>query len=125
MTLQDLPNFEKYEGGSQIRRSAKPIRVNIVEGYGRRHYKQDFIRFLSFAHASCDETIDHLESLFETGSLTNESRFRDLSRQLDLLGRKLNSFIGSVERGHRPGKPENSPRESRIPRPGPRISHPE
>src|SRR4030095_5283817 len=101
MTLQNLPKFEMYEEASQIRRSAKSISANIVEDYGRRRYKQEFIRFLIFAHASCDETIDHLEILFETGSLTNEVPYRDLSALLDLLGRKLNVFIGSVERSHR------------------------
>jgi four helix bundle protein len=100
MTLQDLPKFEMYEEGSQIRRSAKSIFANIVEGYGRRRYKQEF-RFLVFAHASCDETIDHLDLLFETGSLTNEVLYRDLSAQLDLLGRKLNVFIDAVRRSHR------------------------
>ena len=48
-----------------------------------------------------DETIDHLEILLETKSLTNEVVSRDLSTQLDLLGRKLNVFIDSVERSHR------------------------
>ena len=32
MTLQDLPKFEMYEEGSQIRRFVKSIRSNIVEG---------------------------------------------------------------------------------------------
>lgn len=101
MTMRELPKFETYEEGSQIRRSVKSIRSNIVEGYGRRRYKQEFIRFLVFAHASCAETIDHLEGLFETGSLTNETTYRDLGAQLDLRGRKLNVFIESVEREHR------------------------
>src|SRR5437016_7551342 len=100
MTVQELPKFEMYEEASQIRRSVKSIRSNIVEGYGRRRYKQEFIRFLVFAHASCDETIDHLEGLFETGSLKNEATYRDLQAQLDLLGRKLNVFIEGVEREH-------------------------
>jgi four helix bundle protein len=100
MTLDNLPKFEIYEVASQIRRSAKSISTNIVEGYGRRRYKQEFIRFLVFAHASCDETIEHLEMLFETASLTNELIHRDLSVQLALLGRKLNVFIDSVERSH-------------------------
>jgi four helix bundle protein len=111
MTLQELPKFEMYEEASQIRRSVKSIRSNIVEGYGRRRYKQEFIRFLVFAHASCDETIDHLEGLFETGPLTNETTFRDLQGQLDLPGRKLNVFIEGVEREH-------------IPHPASRIPHP-
>jgi four helix bundle protein len=117
MTLHELPNFEMYEEGGQIRRSVKSIRSNIVEGYGRRRYKQEFVRFLVFAHASCDETIDRLAGLFETQSLTNETTYRDLSAQLDLLGGKLNSFIESVEREHR-----TDPRPaSRIPRPASRI----
>src|SRR6184192_3184453 len=101
MTLQNLPKFEMYEEASKIRRSAKSVSANIVEGYGRRRYKQEFIRFLVFAHASCDETIDHLEMLFETGSLTNEASYRELQAQVDLLGRKLNVFIDGVEREHR------------------------
>jgi len=116
MTLQDLPKFEMYEEGSQIRRSVKSVSANIVEGYGRRRYKQEFIRFPVFAHASCDETIDHLEMLFETGSLTNEVVYRDLSDRLDLLGRKLNVFIDSVERSHRTDR-------SNIPDPESRIAH--
>jgi len=46
MTLQDLPKFEMYETGSQIRRSVKSIKSNIVEGFGRKRYQQDYIRFL-------------------------------------------------------------------------------
>ena len=118
MTLQELPKFEMYEEGSQIRRSVKSIRSNIVEGYGRRRYKQEFIRFLVFAHASCDETIDHLEGLFGTGSLTNERTYRDLQKQLDLLGRKLNVFIEGVEREHRTDP------ASRLTHPASRITHP-
>ena len=100
MTLELLPKFEMYEGGSQIRRSSKSIKSNIVEGYGRRRYKQDFIRFLTFAHASCDETIDHLETLRETGSLIDDSVFEHLHARLNLLGSKLNTFIQSVESQH-------------------------
>ncbi|MGZ5220797.1 MAG: four helix bundle protein [Chitinophagaceae bacterium] len=67
-----LPKIEVFEEGQQIRRSMKSIKATIVEGYGRRRYKADFIKFLVYAHASTDETIDHLETLFETGSLTDE-----------------------------------------------------
>ena len=77
MTLNQLPKFEMYEEGSQIRRSSKSTRSAIVEGYGRRRHKQDFIRFLSYAIASNDETIDHLETLFETESLTDKGLYDD------------------------------------------------
>ena len=99
MTM-DLPKFELYETGSQIRRSSKSIRSNIVEGYGRRRYKQDYIRFLVYAHSSVDETKDHLEVLFETKSLKDEKRFKKISQKLNLLGKKLYSFIQAVENIH-------------------------
>jgi four helix bundle protein len=82
-----------YEEGSQIRRSMKSVKSNIVEGYGRRRYKQEFIRYLTYALASCDETLDHLDTLFETGSLQDETLHMELHQRLDTLGRKINQFI--------------------------------
>src|SRR5437660_11554677 len=96
MTMERLPKFEMYEEGSQIRRSMKSVRSNIVEGYGRRRYKQEFIRFLTFAIASNCETTDHLEMLNETGSLQHNVLYEDLHNRLEILGRKLNNFIQSV-----------------------------
>jgi four helix bundle protein len=123
MSLTKLPKFEMYEEGTQIRRSMKSIRSNIVEGYGRRRYKQEFIRFLIFAQASSDETIDHLEILFETGSLTDEPLFKNLSKRLDELGKKINSFTQAVEATHRTGSAENSEHPaSSIQHPATRIT---
>jgi four helix bundle protein len=101
MTLTKLPKFELYEEGSQIRRSIKSVKSNLVEGYGRRQYKQDFIRFLTYSIASCDETTDHLETLYETELLKDEALYQDLHKRLQTLGKKTNLFIQSVENGHR------------------------
>ena len=100
MTLEEIPRFELYEQGSQIRRSSKSVVANIVEGYGRRRYKADYIRFLTYALASCNETREHLELLRECGSLTNDGLSVRLERQYDELGRKLNRFIKGVEFSH-------------------------
>ena len=100
MTLKALPKFEMYETGTQIRRSVKSIKSNIVEGYGRRRYKQEYIRFLVFAHASCDETIDHVETLKDCQSLKDEELYERLMNLLNRLGGKLNRFIQSVEEQH-------------------------
>jgi len=100
ITLVQLPEFEMLEEGSQIRRAMKLVKSAIVEGYGRRRYKKEFIRFLTFAIASNDETIDHLETLFETGSLDDKDLYQSLHKRLNTLGKKLNQFIQSVEREH-------------------------
>ncbi|MGE0020261.1 MAG: four helix bundle protein [Draconibacterium sp.] len=100
MTLHELPSFEMYEEGSQIRRSSKSAKSLIVEGYGRRVYKQDFLKFLVHSVASNDETIDHLENLHNTESLTNNPLYSELHEQLELLERKLNNFINAVQEKH-------------------------
>ena len=69
MTINHLPKYELYEEGGQIRRSIKSVKSAIVEGYGRRRYKQEFIKFLVYSLASNDETVDHLENLYGTSSL--------------------------------------------------------
>ncbi|MFC2136314.1 four helix bundle protein [Bacteroidota bacterium] len=98
MTLNDLPKFEMYEVGSQIRRSSKSVKSNIVEGYGRRNYKLDYIRFLTFAIASNDETIDHLETLYETGSLKDKDKYLSIHDKINKLGKMLNKFIQAIHK---------------------------
>src|ERR1044072_6702800 len=99
-----LPRFEQFEEAQQIRRSCKSVRSNIVEGYGRRFYKREFVRFLVFALSSNDETIDHLETLFETGSLTDKDLYESLHARAVLLGKKLHSFLESVIANHKSEK---------------------
>ncbi len=100
ITLNGLPKFEMYEEGSQIRRSSKSIVSSIVEGFGRRRYKNDFLLFLTYAVASCDETKAHLEMLYETGSLDQEN-FQELQQGYRELGAKLYNFRDSVASSHR------------------------
>lgn len=94
MTLT-LPGYEMYEQGSQVRRSTKSIKDNIVEGYGRRRYKNEFIRFLVFAHASSDEAISQLKMIdeiyFESKGMT------ELIAEYEILGRKISKFIDYVD----------------------------
>lgn len=99
MTLK-LPKFEQFEEAQQIRRSVKSVRSNIVEGFGRRFYKQDYLKFIIYAIALNDETIDHLDILFETGSLCDEKKYKELREKLEILGRKINKFLQAIERTH-------------------------
>lgn len=96
MSLQ-LPKFELFEEGSQIRRSSKAVAALIVEGYGRSRYKAEFIKYLTYAHSECDETIVHLDFLFETESLKHAVNYEQLKIQYESLSRKINKFIQWVE----------------------------
>jgi four helix bundle protein len=99
-TLTKVPKLEMFEEASQIRRAIKSVRSNIVEGYGRRRYKQEFVRYVSYALASCDETVDHLDALVATKSLTDSAIAEQLNAKLDELGRKVNLLLRSIERRH-------------------------
>ena len=92
-----LPRYELWEEGRQVRKSSKGITSCIVEGYGRRKYKADFTKFLIYSHASCDETIVHLNFIKDT----HEMDISDLNYFLDKydeLGRKINRYIQYVEK---------------------------
>lgn len=100
MTMK-LPKFEMYEEGSQIRRSMKSVRSNIVGGYGRRRYNNDHIRFIIYALSSNDETLDHLETLYETGSLKDKDVYENLQERIQKLGIKINNFLQVIEKNNK------------------------
>ncbi len=91
-----LPKHELYELGSQLRRSSDSVNSNIVEGYGRKAYKSDFIKFLIFSHSSCLETKNHLVKISHLYSdiIPNIDVF---IKDYDNLGAKIFSFIKYVQ----------------------------
>lgn len=91
-----LPKHEMYELGSQLRRSSQSIVANIVEGFGRNRYKQGYIRFLVFSHASNNETMCHLNCIIQLYPDINEN-FKTLYKEYYILGAKFNKYIQYVE----------------------------
>jgi four helix bundle protein len=94
-----LPKQEMYEMGSQIRRASKAISANIVEGYGRRRYKAEWIKFLTYAYATCLETCEWTQYLMDC--YPNDAPAYEFMREdAHKLSRKLYLFIQAVEREH-------------------------
>ena len=96
LTLK-LPNYEKYEEGSQVRKSSKGVTSCIAEGYGRKRYKADFLKFLIYSHASCDETIVHLNFIKDIHENFGKE-IMILLEKYDELGAKINKYIQYVEK---------------------------
>ena len=92
-----LPQYEVYEEGSQVRKSSKGIPACIAEGYGRKRYKAEFVKFLVYAHASCDETIVHLNFIKDTHDFIQKEIATFLTAYEE-LGRKISRFIDFVEK---------------------------
>ena len=84
-----------YQKNTHLSRSSKGICSCIVEGYGRKRYKNDFVKFLVYAQASCDETGLHLNFIHDSGHIDDRT-FEELKEENDKLGRKINKFIQYV-----------------------------
>ena len=54
-----LPDFEKFELASQIRRAAVSLTNNMAEGHGRYHFA-DQVRFFLGSRGSLQELVDDL-----------------------------------------------------------------
>ncbi|MFV0565231.1 MAG: four helix bundle protein [Flavobacteriaceae bacterium] len=92
-----LPKYELYELGSQVRRASDSVNSNIVEGYGRKRYKFDFIKFLTYSHSSNDELINHLKKI-QILYPNLEEQATKLILRYDELRTKINKFKQYVEK---------------------------
>ena len=66
-----LPDFEKYELGSQIRRASVSLTNNMAEGHGRYHYP-DQIRFFLHSRGSVEELVDDLNICLDENYLSSD-----------------------------------------------------
>ena len=57
-----------------------------------------------YSLSSNDETLDHLENLWDTKSLAEETVFINLKNKIERLGKMLNGFLKTVEEEHRSPK---------------------
>lgn len=96
-----LPTYETYEIGSQLRRASQSIKDNIVEGYGRRNYKNEFVRYLIFSHASLLETKSQLEMI---NALYSVPESLELVHKYDELGQMINGFTNYVYNEWKPSR---------------------
>ena len=67
--VQRIPFCWKNDDVRQVKRSSSSVPSNIAEGFGRRFYKKDFALFLSYAIGSCEETPNHISSLYKAGCI--------------------------------------------------------
>ena len=61
--VPQLPDSEKYDLRDQLSRFSKAIPRLIAEGYGKRHQRQGFQKYLDDAIGECNETIVSLEQV--------------------------------------------------------------
>ena len=94
-----FPKFEIFEEGSQLRKSSKSIPATIAEGWGRRYYKNEFIRFLIYALGSCDETVVHLDFVYNSQYISSD-QYKEYAERYNVLGKKINRYSQMVMSDH-------------------------
>ena len=94
---KSFPSIEQAELARQLRRAARSIPANIVEGWAKRASAAEFKRYLQVAIGSCDEARMWLEMSKDEGYVSEaqcnelESRFNRIGAMLQSLWRQWRS----------------------------------
>jgi four helix bundle protein len=90
-TTRKFPGPEQFELARQLRRAARSIPANIVEGWAKRASAQEFKRYLQVAIGSCDECKLRTEMSRDEGFLTAEE-CTSLENEFNVVGAMLKSL---------------------------------
>jgi len=86
-----FPPLEQLELGRQLRRAARSIPANIVEGWAKRQSVAEFKRYLQVAVGSCDEVKMWLEMSKDEGYISQEI-FETRTSRYNRIGAMLASL---------------------------------
>jgi four helix bundle protein len=117
--------FEKDTVGKQLVRAVDSIAANLSEGLGRYHYKE-IKNFSYYSRGSLFETKTWLVKA-NTRKLIDENTFKELMKELDVIGKMINTYIKSIgEKSNEVNEPEEEYLPlSPTPNPQPLSSNPQ
>ena len=93
---EKVPESERNNLTSQMRRAATSIPFNIAEGSSRKSTKE-FLNFLNYAYGSAKE-LDVLLSLSKDLKFVNKEEYDVAYKKLDKLMAKLYAFLQNIEK---------------------------
>ena len=91
-----LPDHEKYNLCSQMRRAALSVTNNIAEGHGRYHYQEN-IHFLRQSRGSLEELIDDL-NLCEDENYLDKCELQQLKDHLYGCLKLINGYVAYLRK---------------------------
>jgi four helix bundle protein len=91
-----LPEEEKYNLSSQMRRAALSVTNNIAEGFGRYHYQEN-IQFCRQSRGSINELIDDINVCIDENYIS-ENICLDMKEEAYRLIKVLNAYIASLQK---------------------------
>ncbi|MFA5500544.1 MAG: four helix bundle protein [Candidatus Omnitrophota bacterium] len=88
--LPSLPKEEKFGLIDQMRRASKAPLAIIAEGYAKKNYKKDWMKYINDAIGECNEMIAHLsccEDIYDRD--INKGVIKKLIDEYDISGKQL------------------------------------
>ena len=95
-----MPNEERYNLGTQVRRASVSVTANISEGYGR-YYHQESIHFYRISRGSMYELKDHLTTCLDL-NLINKELFDRGTFLIEDAKKTLNGYIKFLQNNKGP-----------------------
>lgn len=86
-----FPRLEQVELARQLRRAARSVPANIVEGWAKRASTPEFKRYLQVAIGSCDEVRMWLDLSRNEGYIS-EGECKELKDRFNRIGAMLQSL---------------------------------
>lgn len=80
-----FPQVEQVEMARQLRRAARSVSANIVEGWAKRSSPAEFKRYLQMAIGSCHETRHWLDMSKDEGFIS-VNEHKTLQEEYDRIG---------------------------------------
>jgi len=88
--LIKLPAEEKFGLIDQMRRASKAPLAIIAEGYAKKHYRKDWMRYINDAIGECNEMITHLSCCKDLYSrYVDTGLIEKLIADYDISGKQL------------------------------------
>ena len=88
---KQLPDHEKYNAVSQMRRAALSLTNNIAEDHGRFHYQEN-VQFLRQARGSLEELLDDV-TLCADERYLSETEVKAVENEIGRVRALLNAYI--------------------------------
>lgn len=86
-----LPEYEKFNLVSQMRKAALSLTNNIAEGHGRYHWQEN-IQFVRQSRGSLEELLDDLNTCLDE-KYAEETLLEGLKKEGYELLKKMNGYI--------------------------------
>jgi four helix bundle protein len=98
--VKRFPQFEQVELARQLRRAARSVPANVVEGWAKRSSAPEFKRYLQVSIGSCDEVKLWLEMGKDEGYIP-EDTLRIFADRYNRIGAMLASLWKNWQSGPR------------------------